>query len=80
MGGKEPECCPALLLTSSKSPRKAPEPMARWQQPSISRVPETNVVSVSPLLGKSLDSFKVVLIRAVFSSSIFLGNSNLTDT
>lgn len=36
MGGKEPECC----LTSSKGPRKAPEPMAKWQQPSIPRVPE----------------------------------------
>lgn len=76
MGGKEPECC----LTSSKSPRKAPEPMAKWQQPSIPRVPETNDVSISPLLGKSLGSFKVVLISVVFSSSIFLGNSNLTDT
>lgn len=77
--GKELGCSQVLLLTS-KSPRKAPEPRARWYQSSIPFVPKTNYVPISPLLGKSLGSLRVVMIRVIFTSIMFLGNSSLTNT
>ena len=78
--GKELGYGQGLLLTSSKSPRRAPEPRARWYPSSIPFVPKMNYSCICSLLGKSLGSLRVVLIRVIFTSVIFLGNSSLTNT
>lgn len=65
-----------LLLTSSKSPRRAPEP--RKQVVPIFHTcicPQSSAATHLLSLGKSLGSLRAVLIRVIFTSVIFLGNS-----